>query len=465
MRINYKDFGPLKTGFLELSNLTVICGSNNCGKTYIAHSIDYIQNEYLPSMYDKISKLLSDKIKKLLLVSPSIEFKVQDYYDELHHNNLITNLNAKIKKEIASYFSVSDDFFKDSSLKIQISYEEVLAAFKKSRIVISIDNELYLKKDSGSYMYSFKQIIDEKNITDENKTYQLHLVEAIARDVVKDSFNEMGVTAFTIPGERSGLALLYKSYISEAMDVAFDITSVPPTKIKANMNTNVKITRPVLNYIKFLNGPYNGPRFHNKPRESFDFSMSSSLLSGNLIIESNNIQYKPSDTDMALDLYMASSSVKSLLGLDLFLRYGVDFGYQTLIIDEPELNLHPKLQREIAKVLAHISNSGVKVIITTHSEFIMNELNILLNINSLSPNLQEKYFKEYGYNQKMLLSTEGYRAYTVKDCSLELMSFDKQEGYIINSFNDTILNLNTIINELIIDLEDGEINAEFDESK
>ena len=45
-----------------------------------------------------------------------------------------------------------------------------------------------------------------------------------------------------------------------------------------------------------------------------------------------------------------------------------------LFIDEPELNLHPGNQRRIARLFARLSKLGIKVFITTHSDYIIKEL-------------------------------------------------------------------------------------------
>ncbi|WP_319950512.1 AAA family ATPase, partial [Klebsiella pneumoniae] len=63
---------------------------------------------------------------------------------------------------------------------------------------------------------------------------------------------------------------------------------------------------------------------------------------------------------------MTSGAGKSMFLMDVFLRrYMSKNSY--LIIDEPELNLHPKNQIKMAELLVRLSNYGVKVIITTHS--------------------------------------------------------------------------------------------------
>jgi predicted ATPase len=73
----------------------------------------------------------------------------------------------------------------------------------------------------------------------------------------------------------------------------------------------------------------------------------------------------------------SSSSVRSLLDLGVYLRCVASVG-DLLVIDEPELNLHPQNQRRVARLLARLTNVGINVLVTTHSDCLIKELNLLL---------------------------------------------------------------------------------------
>ena len=73
----------------------------------------------------------------------------------------------------------------------------------------------------------------------------------------------------------------------------------------------------------------------------------------------------PRNTKLALT--EASSAVRSLLVLWYWLN-GIAAKGSMLMIDEPELNLHPVNQRRMARFLAKLVNTGVKVFVTTHSD-------------------------------------------------------------------------------------------------
>ncbi len=109
--------------------------------------------------------------------------------------------------------------------------------------------------------------------------------------------------------------------------------------------------------------------------ELADF-LEENILYGNVQVDSSTLQneiiFKPSN-NINLEVQIASSMVKELAPLSLCLRYLVEPD-ELLIIDEPEMNLHPAAQVEITEFLAMLVQAGLKVLITTHSPYIVNHL-------------------------------------------------------------------------------------------
>lgn len=87
--------------------------------------------------------------------------------------------------------------------------------------------------------------------------------------------------------------------------------------------------------------------------------------------------------DNFLPLMRSSSMVSELAPVVLYLRHVVRAG-DTLIIEEPEAHLHPAKQVEFMRALAAMVRSGIRVIITTHSEWVLEELANLVRASALS---------------------------------------------------------------------------------
>ncbi len=67
----------------------------------------------------------------------------------------------------------------------------------------------------------------------------------------------------------------------------------------------------------------------------------------------------------------------------LYLRHRVDQG-DVLIIEEPEAHLHPSMQITLTRQLAALVNAGVRIIVTTHSTWMLKELANLIRLSSQS---------------------------------------------------------------------------------
>jgi AAA domain, putative AbiEii toxin, Type IV TA system len=84
----------------------------------------------------------------------------------------------------------------------------------------------------------------------------------------------------------------------------------------------------------------------------------------------------------ALPMHAASSLVRALAGLDVYLRYWAQPG-DLLVIDEPEMNAHPDAQLRITELIATLVNQGVRVVLTTHSPYVLDHLGTLVEASQL----------------------------------------------------------------------------------
>ena len=117
-----------------------------------------------------------------------------------------------------------------------------------------------------------------------------------------------------------------------------------------------------------------------------------------------DIAYETTAGKFTLD--QSSSMVSELAPLILFLKYLVRPG-DLLILEEPESHLHPAAQRQLARGIARLVNAGVQVLITTHSDIIVSQVNNLLALRQASPELVE----QGGFEPEDFLQPEQVGAY------------------------------------------------------
>ena len=89
-----------------------------------------------------------------------------------------------------------------------------------------------------------------------------------------------------------------------------------------------------------------------------------------------------------IPLMNSSSMVSELAPVVLYLRHIVQPG-DVLIIEEPESHLHPAMQVEFVRQLAAVVNSGIRVMLTTHSEWVLDELANLVRLSDLPKRRRE----------------------------------------------------------------------------
>ena len=92
--------------------------------------------------------------------------------------------------------------------------------------------------------------------------------------------------------------------------------------------------------------------------------------------------YRPLNTEQDIRLTRASSMVSELAPVVLFLRGAISRG-DTLIIEEPEAHLHPAAQTRMAVTLARMVRAGVRVVVTTHSDWLLKEIGNLMREGEL----------------------------------------------------------------------------------
>ena len=172
------------------------------------------------------------------------------------------------------------------------------------------------------------------------------------------------------------------------------------------------------------------------------------------VTESDTICFLTADHKLPLTMDESSSAVRSLLIVGLYLRHVARPG-DLLMIDEPELNLHPRNQRRIARLFARLVNLGIKVFMTTHSDYIVKELNTLIMLSQDKPHLKRLAKKE-GYRPDELLSPEQIHVYIAeratdaketvgeRDHILVRAPVDSELGIEARSFDNTINEMNEI---------------------
>ena len=203
------------------------------------------------------------------------------------------------------------------------------------------------------------------------------LSESVRRGMV----SPLSLTAHYLPADRTGIMhahrIVVQSLIGQAARAGFERDSPLP-----------RLSGVLADFLEQLIGleepTLAGARRH---RESLAEQIEREILQGEIRTARSPVGYpeffyRPEGWKYDLGLMNTSSMVSELAPVVLYLRYVVRPG-ETLIIEEPESHLHPALQVEFTRQLAAVALSGVRVIITTHSEWVLEELANLVRLSEL----------------------------------------------------------------------------------
>ena len=215
---------------------------------------------------------------------------------------------------------------------------------------------------------------------------------------------------FRMPAERNGLRLFYRelstrraALLHHASKENIDLNELLKDVIRS------RYALPIAHYINWLNELTEIQRgaaglFHQQALQ-----LQKQLANGAYKVErrSGVIRFKPyqrkrgGGATQIMGLHMTSSTVKSLFGLWFYLENQAQPG-DLLMIDEPELNIHPANQRHIARLLARLVNAGLRVVISIHSDYIVREFNSLLMLSQDNGELRDRH----DYSEDDILNVE-----------------------------------------------------------
>lgn len=105
-------------------------------------------------------------------------------------------------------------------------------------------------------------------------------------------------------------------------------------------------------------------------------------------------------------LHRTSSMVSELAPIILMLRYLIERN-DIIILEEPESHLHPKLQREFARIIANFVRNGIVVLITTHSDYFVEQLGNVIALSSQAAEIKKKL----GYKESDIIYENEVSAY------------------------------------------------------
>ncbi|EIU6820952.1 AAA family ATPase [Vibrio parahaemolyticus] len=382
MKLNIRNLGKIKKAEIELKDLTIICGPNSSNKTWLSYLIgNMLTTIYTPlsdfDTEDEIRKFSEDIIKNGES-SIDVEEAKSIYFDYLQL------IMQNSKETLPDYFKADKDSLSDLYFDIDTnSFSEHKGRSREwasGNVTFSFNNN----KITARYT---PKINEDEDVNFEKKLQSVitHSILYISGLISEYSFmkphivssERTGALMFQVEMDRSSILIDEllrnvggldiepsdkKRLIGDLFEKLYSTKSRLPTPVNMNVRDvrDIAKTKEIKSVVS-----------HRHP-EVID--LLNKINGGEFIYDNNEIKFVQSDGQKAFTISSTSSSIKSIFLIDLIIRHKLLPG-EIILIDEPELNLHPDNQRLMARLIVRLINAGVKILITTHSDFLIREIN------------------------------------------------------------------------------------------
>jgi len=401
MNVKIENIGFIKKADIDIDGLVVIAGENDSGKSTIGKLLFSI----IKSIARYREDLEEDKEKNIKKIVENIYF------------NIRRRVNFQENGEVRELF-IPPKFIKD------ISSKKIEAIEYRKDYLNKIDLNINLKNNIDEKLLTLEELLKQND--DENEAMKRAFKKILHSEFESDILNRDSQNASIeiIEGENRILDIK----INETNNINFDLldefyfndSSFIETPLILNFNEMIGEAKSYFETrdkeeILFSLGLPN-VNFHTKDidlklKESIyedDFNENIELFETISNIIGGDIKYSKEDRDFVFfknkkEKYKninTASGIKSFGILQMLLKGGFLDERSLLIIDEPEVHLHPKWQLNYAEIITTLVKNGVNIIITTHSPYMLEALEIFSK--------KEKINSNYYFSKKVNNDIEFY---------------------------------------------------------
>ena len=373
MKILIKNIGKIKKSQIEISGITVIAGNNNTGKSTIGKTLFSVFN----SVYDINNKIYVSRNRELMnRYRKAIRNILFDRDDNKAPSSTMRSISRDIDFNISRIYrqlSVNDSYIDDNDRFL----DEFNAAMNRSGYELE-----------ESELYEIREALDEaKRIVDriDDEAISVELIERYFKNVFDEQIcslnnNDESEILLNIHDQKQNF--VFKNDVCERWERTFDV-----------MHEAFLIDNPFI--IDDLNDFYVGRFNHEKPRdfllskiqnenrEEQDNIISAVIakeklsdinqLINNIVpedIQNKNGEWVAVSNGSNKELHIGnlSAGIKSFLLIKVLLERGILKEKDVLILDEPEIHLHPEWQIKYAEIIVLLQKEfDLSIVVTTHS--------------------------------------------------------------------------------------------------
>lgn len=454
-----ENFGKIKKAEIELSDLVLFIGDNNSGKSYLMTLIYGFANyseEIVNILFQDKDFLFSLQEYRDIenIINKHFEYNKENYSKIMEAHNYYFINAAKNRNIFCAEQTLDENYFLSlEELKLFNDLFNLLLNKYKKKILKFIFNDIdnlinlnYINLDI--YKPDFKILLEHnrkisilyKNHMNDYSIFgnipdfsTLDIIIIIFSSMTKYIFNIYHNKKIFLPASRTGFFLSYKELAKQSVTTAFNIE---------NQKIKTLFQKPISNFINNLIDLSKEYRINEEYTDIIEIFHN--MIQGDIEVntETGGYYYKPNNTDLKIPMYLNSAVITETAPLYLFLKYGKDIG--TIFIEEPEMSLHLKLQKQMARIIINLVNKNINLIISTHSDTILEHINNMIKLNFINDkDKKNNLLKKYSYTENDIIDIEKIRIYqfnTDKNNITNIIPLkgNKETGFYIETFHDYI---------------------------
>lgn len=446
MKVILENFGPIKRVEFDLAkDLNVIFGKNNIGKSYGITAL-YIMLKHLLTEFGEnsghhdhrrfFSRFTSfglqeedNQVSPLLGIVKEVravfrkDINLQEYDLSADFAPLLQSVFTSVLKDLLSN-SFNNSFQSVDQLANGLSKKPLLIMIESAQFTVSFqakDNAIVLSEvrfkypiiakrskrnlqtvsnEKGTILY-FKVISGKKGELGIGKDEDLIAVYTALQMLIRKFSQELqSITRaiYFLPASRSGLYQALSTFgalfaeLSKSRNFVTKSISLPT------------ISEPMADY--FLSLSSMKPDIEEGEVSAIAQQIERDLLGGKVGFdeETKKLYFWQQSIDQQMDLSFTSSMVSEIAPIVAHFKYilktqviykkadGLPHHVRVqrlppslIFIEEPEAHLHPEVQVKLMEFFARLTKHNVKVIMTSHSNYMFNKLSNLLLTDELEP--------------------------------------------------------------------------------
>ena len=361
MKLSIRNVGKLKEADVEINGITVITGENDTGKSTVGKVLWSVFN----SFFEIKKQIRTDKISSILEELRRVS-SIQDIRNNLVHSSIVEydlDLNDFLK-QLEKKLEVLNDV-RDLDDESKDELKDTLEKIKK-RINLS-DDEIMKKITQINFNKEFNSQINNLNFLEEGnidlkiKNKNINLIISDDKIQIKDFFSLY-----------ENVMLLDNPRIIDNLAENIILSANKIFSIIENLHNS--------KFISMLRNDKSSTATDNILNEEKLFKIEEKLnkiVDGKFLKKDFGVYFYRNKSGKEINVKNLSTGFKVFSIIKLLIQNNQLRENGTIILDEPEIHLHPEWQLKFAELIVLLQREfGMHILLTTHSPYFLNAIEV-----------------------------------------------------------------------------------------